>query len=232
MVFRFLDYNFLILALLFLFPGTVIFFFRNDLRPVIFKIAICSIPFAFTEFLFYPTYWEPKFLWDLVNVFGFGLEDIIFVVGLSAFTSTGYAFVFRKKLQVYPKGNLSTLRILTRFFILCLICICIFVTFNVHLIYGAPVLMMGVSFFIFLKRKDLVIPAFLGALITTLTYALLCYILILIYPDIFQMTWHTEKFLNLMVFHLPFEELIYAFSAGCTATLFYPYVFSYRYVSF
>ena len=42
----------------------------------------------------------------------------------------------------------------------------------------------------------------------------------------------TEKFLNTKIFHIPLEELIYAFSSGFIATLFYPYVFSFRYISF
>jgi hypothetical protein len=232
MKFSFLDYNFLILSSLFLIPGTLVYILRDDLRPVIHTLAICSVPFAFTEFLFYPTYWEPKFLWDLINVIGFGIEDIMFVVGLSAFTSTCYAFIFRKKIESFPRGKFSPIVIIILFFISFLLCICFFVSFKIHLIYGAPILMFGVSVFIFLQRKDLILPGILGAILSTLTYALLCYILLQIYPNIFELTWHTEKFLNVNLFNLPIEELLYAFNSGCVATLFYPYVFSFRYVPF
>ncbi len=232
MKFSILDYNFLILSLLFLIPGSIIFLIRKDLRSVIRILALCSIPFAFTEFLFYPTYWEPKFLWNLIDILGFGVEDIIFVVGLSAFTSTGYAFAFRKKFEPYPKGKFSSVELLVLFFIFCLLSICLFVTFQIHLIFGSPILMSGVSLFIFFKRKDLILPGLFGAGITSITYAILCYAMILIYPNIFELTWHTEKFVNIMIFHLPVEELLYAATSGCIATVFYPFVFSSRYAPF
>ena len=87
-----LKYDFLILSLLFLVPGAVIYALRQDLRPVIRVMMLCSIPFAFTEFLFYPDYWEPVFLFDLAARIGFGIEDVVFVCGLGAFTSTGFLF--------------------------------------------------------------------------------------------------------------------------------------------
>lgn len=232
MNFSIFDYNFLILSLLFLIPGSIIFLIRKDLRPVICILALCSIPFAFTEFLFYPTYWEPKFLWNLIDLIGFGVEDIIFVVGLSAFTSTGYAFAFRKKFEPYPKGKFSSFKLLILFFIFCLLSICLFVFLEIHLIFGSPILMSAVSLFIFFKRNDLILPGLLGAGITSITYAILCYAMILIYPNIFELTWHTEKFVNIMFFHLPIEELLYAATAGCIASVFYPFVFSSRYVPF
>ncbi len=226
------DYNFLILSLLMFLPGTVIFLQRKDLRRVISILALCSLPFAFTEFLFYPTYWEPRFLWNLINKIGFGFEDILFVVGLSAYTSTGYAFVFHKQLLPYPKGKFSAFETLLIFFLFCLLSIFLFVSLKIHLIYGAPILMLVFSFFIFFKRRDLILPGFYGAIVTTITYSLLCYILIFIYPNVFELTWHTEKFLNIKILNLPIEELMYASTSGCIATLFYPFVFSYRYASF
>jgi hypothetical protein len=227
-----LNYNFLILSLLFLLPGIFIYIYRKDLRPMMRILAACSVPFAFTEFLFYPTYWEPRFLWNLINYLGFGLEDLLFVVGLSAFTSTNYAVFFRKKLAPYPKGGYTPMQVILFFMILFIIVISSFVFFKIHLIYGAPILMFGLSVFIFTRRTDLILPGLLGAFLSTLIYVFLCYLLILIYPNIFSLTWHTEKFLNIKILSLPLEELLYATNSGCIATLFYPYVFSYRYVAF
>ncbi|MDZ4725716.1 MAG: lycopene cyclase domain-containing protein [Leptospira sp.] len=195
-------------------------------------VALSSIPFAFTEFLFYPSYWEPKFLWNLVNLIGFGIEDIIFVIGLSAFSSSSFAVTFQKKLTPCSKGILNSNQILISIFILYLITIFLFIKFKIHLIFGAPILMLGSGIFMILRRSDLLFPGIFGGLITMTVYSLLCFALLQIYPSIFELTWHTEKFLNTKIFHIPLEELIYAFSSGFIATLFYPYVFSFRYISF
>ena len=69
---------------------------RPDLRRVIACVMPFSLPFACTEFLFYPSYWEPAFLFDLGRRMGFGIEDIIFVTGLAAFTTTAYACGFNR----------------------------------------------------------------------------------------------------------------------------------------
>ena len=95
-----MKYDFLILTLIFWIPGILIYALRFDLRRIIHLMAAFSLPFALTEWLFYPEYWEPTFIFDLIHVVGFGIEDILFVTGLAAFTSTVYAFFSGKTLEV------------------------------------------------------------------------------------------------------------------------------------
>ncbi|WP_437938051.1 lycopene cyclase domain-containing protein [Sorangium sp. So ce341] len=93
-----MTHEFLLLSLLFLLPGIAIWVARPDLRSLMKRAAVASLPFAATERLFYPTYWTPKFLFDLADRVGFGVEDLLFIVGLSAFSSTAYAVAFRRAL--------------------------------------------------------------------------------------------------------------------------------------
>ena len=76
-----LTYAVLTLSLLFLLPGALVYALRPDLRGPIHIVSLCSLPFALTEFLFYPTYWEPEFLFDLIHVLGFGIEDVLRILG-------------------------------------------------------------------------------------------------------------------------------------------------------
>ena len=69
------DYPFLVLSLLFLIPGVLFYALRPDIRRLLRLTLLASLPFATTEFLFYPTYWEPRTLFDLVPRIGFGIED-------------------------------------------------------------------------------------------------------------------------------------------------------------
>lgn len=219
-----IDHNFLVLSLLFIMPGILIWLLRKDLREPILLMSVASIPFAFTEYLFYPNYWEPKFLWNLIDKIGFGLEDIIFVIGLASFSSTVYAFVFQFK--YHPREKINRIRQIQRIsllFIIVLILLLSVLYFKIPIIYGSIIIMIGLSLYIFNQRRDLISPAIWGGCLTCLIYTILCVVLIIIYPRIFTITWHTDKFLNLYFFGLPFEELLYGYSSGFIATIFYPY---------
>jgi len=226
-----MEYHFLILSLVFSIPGVIIYLIRKDLRIVILRLMICSIPFAFTEFLFYPDYWEPKFLFDLASMIGFGIEDFIFVIGLSAFTGTGYAVVFRKTLRpekVVSIGNvvlrIGTLGLIT------LVLTIIQIILLIPMIYGALITMQTAALGITRIRRDLLKPSVLGGIISAIIYLVLCWIMLLFIPDIFQLNWKLEAFSASYVLAVPLEELLYGFAAGSIASVFYPYVFSCRYV--
>lgn len=225
-----MTYNFLVLSLLFLLPGAVVFLLRRDLRPVISIMVLCSIPFAFTESLFYPSYWEPRFLFDLADHIGFGIEDILFVMGLGAFTSTAYAFFSRSVYELM--GPLSLKRVVLRclvVFVVVFALVGVIALLGIPMIYGSVAVMLGVSAFFCVRRPDLIKPTILGGLYTTLVYSGLCFVFMLLIPDVFRLTWHTEKFLNTFLLGIPLEEILYAYGAGAAATAFYPYVLCRRF---
>ncbi len=225
-----MGYNFLILALLFLFPGLVIFLVRPDLRPVIGIMALCSIPFGFTEFLFYPSYWEPKFLFDLADRIGFGIEDIIWVMGLGAFTSTAYAAFSRSGYEAVEALNARRfMRRVAAILGVVFLLVVIVAILGVPMIYGSVAIMVGVTMFMCWRRPDLVRPTLLGGLFATGVYCGLSFIFMLILPGVFELAWNLERFSNLYLLGIPLEEILYALGAGLAATAFYPYVSAQRF---
>ena len=223
-----LKYDFLILSLLSLLPGAIIYALREDLRPVIRVTMICSIPFGFTEFLFYPDYWEPKFLFDLASKIGFGIEDLIFICGQGAFSSTAFAFFSGSRLchrdkQTTPGMVISRVGIV---FSATFLLVFIVAMIGIHMIYGSFLIMVGMSFIIFLIRRDLFFPSLAGAVIAMIVYTALCLIFALLFPHAFRDVWHAEKFLNLFFLGIPLEEYMYGFGSGMAATMFYPFVFN------
>jgi hypothetical protein len=226
-----MEYHFLFLSLVFAIPGVVIYFLRKDLRIVISRLMLCSIPFAFTEFLFYRDYWEPKFVFDLAAKIGFGIEDFIFVMGLAAFTGTGYAVVFRKTLRT--EKSVSSWRIVRRLSILLLITLALTVFqagLSIPMIYGALFTMLSIAIGITWIRRELMMPLFFGGIISAGIYLVLCLILLLIIPEIFQLNWNPDAFSEKYILGVPLEELMYGFAAGSIASVFYPFVFSCKYV--
>lgn len=228
-----MTYKFLVFSLLLLIPGIIVFFYRPDLRKVIYTMSIFAVPFAFTEQLFYPQYWEPVFLFDLVNIIGFGIEDVIFVVGLASFTSTVFAVVFVRRYEALLA--ISLLEAFKRgvgFLIVVFIGVAILFLAEIEMIYGSVIIMVLGYCFVSVQRRDLALPGIMGAILSLLVYSFFCLIILKIYPTIFELTWHAEHFLNVYILGIPLEEYLYAFSAGLVATVFYPYIFCQRLTKF
>ena len=219
------------LALLFALPGVLIYSVRPDLRTVIARVVLFSLPFAFTEFLFYPDYWEPVFLFDLGRRIGFGIEDFLFVAGLAAFSATAYAACCNR---AYAPCGSTTARACAVRALLLFSCagalLACMLAGGIAVIYAACLAMLGAGVTAAIFRRDLVMPALAGAFIATALYFVLCRIVDLVIPGMFQTVWHTEKFLGVFAAGVPVEELLYGWAAGFAATVFYPYVFDLRFV--
>src|SRR5690554_1487580 len=222
--------DFLFLSLICCIPSCLIFVLRKDLQGVMFVTGICAIPFAFTESLFYPSYWEPKFLWDLSDKIGFGIEDLIFVCGLGALTSSAYAFAFKKK--ICPAGALDRKLLQLRLVHVALITILLVslaYVLKIPMIYGAVIIMLFISAGIVIMRKDLLIPSLAGGVVTCITYAFICFVFSMVFKDVFHIVWHGEKFSGVFVAGILLEEYLYGFAAGITGTVFYPFLSNSKY---
>ncbi|NLW32579.1 MAG: hypothetical protein GXY77_14110 [Fibrobacter sp.] len=222
--------DFLFLSLICCIPSCLIFVLRKDLQGVMFVTGICAIPFAFTESLFYPSYWEPKFIWDLADKIGFGIEDLIFVCGLGALTSSAYAFAFKKKFVLTGCSNwkLTVIRLISIILITGLLVYIAYIV-NIPMIYGAIIVMFIISAVIILFRKDLLIPSLAGGVVTCITYAFICFVFSMVFKDVFHIVWHGEKFSGVFVAGILLEEYLYGFAAGITGTVFYPFLSNSKY---
>ena len=221
-----MKYEFLILTLIFWIPGLLIYALRFDLRRVIHLMAAFSLPFAATEWLFYPEYWEPTFLFNLIDYVGFGIEDILFVTGLAAFTSTVYAFFSGKTLEIKTVrwDRVALIFAVTGSLVT-------FLTLGgMATIYASVLITGGISCWILWLRRDLIQAGLIGSLLTTLIYFSLCMIFGMTFPQVFEITWHTTDFLNLFIMGVPVEELLYGAACGLAATVFLPYITEARFI--
>lgn len=217
-----LDYPFLILCVLLALPAAFVVWRRPDLRGMQMRIALLSVPFAFTEWMFYPDYWEPRVLFDLVNLIGFGIEDVLFVTSLGIFSSS--AWVWAAKLHLQP-GDPTDFGRRTVF----LLAVCFTLVFTallagIPMIWAAPAIMTFIAGFMCLKRPDLIGHCLKGGTLVCAVYTVICIALALIIPDVFDLNWKTEKFSNITILNIPLEEYLYAWTTGAMATIFYPFV--------
>lgn len=212
-----MTYEFLVMSLLFLVPGALIWLVRGDLRWLMRRAVLASLPFAATEWLFYPEYWTPRFLFGLADRIGFGLEDVLFVAGLGAFSSCAYAVAFRR--TVVPRGNgarpwrralggIAVMLALTG----------VLLGVGVPILYAAVAAMVVCTGGVLAVRPDLVLPSLLGAGVSGVIYLGLSLLFELLVPGVFERTWRPSLLLRGRFLGVPLDELLYGAGAGLAAT--------------
>jgi hypothetical protein len=214
-------YDFLLLALLFCLPPLLIAAVRPDLRPLMRTAALLALPFALTERFFYPAYWSPTFLFDLIQTLGFGLEDLLFVAAFGAFAATAYpAFANRS----FVTDGAPRLRLAAG-----LIVAAIGLAVGLHAtglsMYTATIVAeFAVLVALLIRARALALPALLGGAFVTVLYGFLCLLYAALLPGIFDRVWHTEGLFDRAIAGIPLEELLYAFASGALATAVLPVV--------
>lgn len=217
-------YNFLILCALFAVPPLCIYGLRPDLRRPMAVTALFSLPFGLTESWFYPEYWQPKFLFDLADRIGFGIEDLLFVAALGAFTATAYPCVANKRfVPMTRRGVRARLWRPALVFASALLLVLGLRLAGVPTIYAVCATMLGVTAVMLCLRRDLIAACFGGGFSTLLVYAVLCQIFQWLLPGVFDLAWNTELLTNRHVLGVPLEELMYGFSAGFSGSAVYPF---------
>jgi hypothetical protein len=227
-----LQYDFLILSLLFWIPGLGAYLARPDLRLAIRRSALCSLPFAFTEFLFYTDYWTPTFLFDLGNLLGFGIEDFLFVSAVAAGAVSIYP-VLASRTYASQEAHLSTwfpIKRIASVFAAVLVLVVLARLLSVPMIYGCIAIMVLLSSGIMVVRCDLILPGLTSGLGVAVCYWILAKIYAWLYPGIFVATWHTQGLINVFLFGVPVEELLYGAATGVCAVVVYAYAFGQRFV--
>ena len=225
-----MSHEFLVLSLLFLVPGALIAWARPDLLGVMKRAVPFALPFAATEWLFYPAYWTPRFLFDLADRIGFGIEDVLFVAGLAAFSSTGYAVVFRRAVEfrearprpwLRAPGALGTVLGLAG----------VLLAAGMPILYASVLAMvMGTGGLLALLRRDLALPAVLGGLVSCALYLGVCLVFAWAVPGVFERTWRPSLLLPGRFLGVPLDELLYGWGAGVAATAFTAWAFGYAFV--
>lgn len=222
------NYPFLVLCVLMVVPVFAAGVLRRDLVIHMARMALISLPFAFTEFMFYPDYWDPPFLFDAAEKFGFGLEDFLFVAALGAMSIGLFPALARRQLQRFkPQATPQAFLKIVLLAGLALLAAAIGWAAGFPAIYTIVVIMIAIPSFVLLaSRSDLWRYACMNGATSLIAYAAACMALELILPGTFERYWHTDKLLNVFVGPLPVEELLYGFSAGFAAAVIYPYAFA------
>ena len=221
------DYPFLVLCVLMVISVVATGGLRRDLVRHMARMALVSLPFAFTEFMFYPDYWDPPFLFDAAAKIGFGLEDCLIGAALGAMAIGIYPALAGKQLQ-RVKLHTATQSVLKMAVVtgLALLAAVAGWVAGFPAIYAGLVIMITMPTVLLLAaRPDLWQHAWRSGGTVLVAYVGVCMALELILPGTFARYWHTGDLLNAFAGPLPLEELLYGFSAGFAAAVIYPFAF-------
>ncbi|HEX8439653.1 lycopene cyclase domain-containing protein [Archangium sp.] len=225
-----MTHDYLVLALLFLVPGALIWFLRPDLRGLMRGAALMALPFATTEWLFYPEYWAPKFLFDLADRIGFGIEDVLLVVGLAAFASTAHAVAFRRTVVSLGPSSRPWRRVVGAFVAVLAVAV-LLLGVGVPILYASVVAMVSLTGAVLVVRQDLVVPSLLGSGVTVVIYFGLCLGFEALMPgEAVERIWKPSLFLEGRLLGVPLDELLYGLGAGFASTAFPAWAFGLRFV--
>jgi hypothetical protein len=234
-----MTYDFLLLCLIMALPAVPLLVLRRDLWPAQRFGMLVALPFAFAEPLFYPSYWQPAFLFNLGARLGFGIEDFLFVSILAILGTSLWPWLGRFRLkessaekqsfscskpQRWKQSCMPLLKALLYAGLLPGAVVIGFMMLNIHALYASYAAMLAFTILVCIRRPDLTRHAAGGALAMLITYWAACLLLGIIYDGIFQRVWHSSGFIGIFILSVPIEECIYALLAGAAAAVIYPFV--------
>lgn len=213
------EYPFLVLSVLFLIPGLLFYALRPDLRRYLRLAVLASLPFGLTEFLFYPTYWEPNTLFNLVPTIGFGIEDLLFVSGLGLIAAACYPVLFGVTVVLPKQLDRTTAMRAVALAGPTVVAVVATAILGIPMIYAAPVIMLLASAVIVAIRTELAPVMAVGATGTVILYTGLSLVYQALIPGVFDLNWNAEAFSNRFILGIPMEELLYGVSAGAVGSV-------------
>jgi hypothetical protein len=190
-------------------------------RKKILLSAFLSVPAAFTAVLFVPEYWEPIRIIPI----SVGIEDIIFsfstggIVWIIVSLSVGRNFSY----------NMALSTVIKRYLILVVLGVSLINILNRSTKWGVMaealigIIIVGLILLVRFRLKSWRIAA-AGSLLFTLYYAITTGFILKLFPHM-NLYWNNTNLWGISVFHVPLEEIVWAFGYGAVWPLAMAYVF-------
>jgi hypothetical protein len=157
----------------------------------------------------------------LFNIFGFGIEDIIFAFTIGGLAAVIYKEIFVKK-EIKTKPEKVSHLILLGIFAVIIFFSGIYL-FKLNSIYVTPIAFVITGIVILFLRRDLIKNAVVSGLLIAGVMFLGYILLLQFYPEFFNNFWQLQNISGVYFFKVPIEELIWGFSWGFLAGPYYEF---------
>lgn len=193
-------------------------FLKNEIsRKEMFKVSLWTSILGFTEPLFVPKYWNPPSLFNLAHRTGFDVESIIFSFGIGGIAVVIYEWIFHAKHQAISREERNNPRHRYHFLAIIsapIIFIFLLATITINPIYSAIIAMTTGGLFAWYCRPDLKKKMIVSAFLFLGFYFLYFLALTAIYPNYVEQVWNLKALSGILIFGIPLEELLFAWSFG------------------
>lgn len=204
-------------SLMFLLIWGILFIVKKDFRKEMLLLSFLTMLLGVTEPLFVPDYWHPLSLFDLAHRTRFDIESFIFTFAIGGIASVLYKWIFKVHLKIIPQEEAKQKRHRWHGFILwvpLLIFTALAVWTPLNHIYCAIVAMFIGALAALYCRPDLKKEIWLGGFLFLFLYFVFFLIIILIFPDFVKQTWNLSALTGILIFGIPIEELLFAYTFG------------------
>lgn len=211
----------------------LVFTFRPRVRKEMFWVSLFTMPFGLTEPLFIPRYWNPPSLFNLAATTHFDVESLIFCFASGGIASVMYEAVFHVQHQKLTGQKLaSERRLLHKLAIIAPVPIFIVLDFSTSMnpIYSLSIAMFTAAIITLVFRPDLAKKVSISGLMFVSLYIVFFLCLTLVSPQFID-AWNLSALTGIMIFNVPVEELIFAFTFGMLWSSFYEHILGYRLLS-
>ena len=209
----------------------IIFIFRKGLRKEMFLVSLFTMPFGLTEPLFVPEYWNPPSLFNLAAKTGFDMESLIFSFAIGGIGVALYGLFFSLKHYKMSKhekhGKKHKDHLLALFSPIITFIILFFLT-NLNPIYSASIAMFIGGIAAAICRPDLKKKTLLGGFLFLVLYFFFFLFFNLVYPNAVERFWNLSGISGILIFGVPLEELVFAFTFGMMWSGVYEHVLGYK----
>jgi hypothetical protein len=195
----------------------ILYAVRPDIRREMFWISFGTMFLGLTEPLFVPEYWNPPTLWDLARRTGFDLESLLFSFAIGGIVFSAYHVLFGRA----PSRSIAHERSHSRhrYHLLAVVSapllFLILLTFTrLNPIYSAAIALVGGFLATLYCRLDLWLKMAVSGLLFLLLYFVTFFAFNLAFPGYVQAVWNLREVSGLLVWGVPLEELMFAFTFG------------------
>ena len=202
---------------LILFVIWIIVFIFNKGKKEMLIVSVLTMPFGLTEPLFVPEYWSPPSLFNLALKTGFDIESLIFSFAIGGIGSIIYESIFKSKhkkmnsMEIHHKRH--KYHLLSLFSPIIVFMLLFFFT-GLNSIYSASLAMLAGGISAMLCRPDLKKKIIYGGVLFLILYFIFFIFFNNVYPYAVERFWNLSVLSEMLIFKVPLEELIFAFTFG------------------
>ena len=190
---------------------------RRDIRPEMVRVSVGTMFLGLTEPLFVPEYWNPPTLGDLARRTGFDLESLLFSFAIGGIVFSAYHVLFGEAPSEslahergHPRHRYHALSILLAPVGL----VVLLASTALNPIYAAAIALAGGFLATLCCRPDLWLKMVASGILFLLLYFVVFALFNLAFPGYVPAVWNLKAVSGVLLWGVPLEELLFAFTFG------------------